>query len=93
MTDIILEIKKFISESWTNIFMEVCNAVVYIDHCAIECLHWYTAGKSYLTLKDAGAVAVYEIGMYHFRVSIYFMYILFTYFIYMYKFKNKKKHY
>lgn len=75
MTDIILEIKKFISESWTNIFMEVCNAVVYIDHCAIECLHWYTAGKSYLTLKDAGAAAVYEIGMYHFRVSIY---ILFT---------------
>ncbi|XP_016921753.2 sec1 family domain-containing protein 2 isoform X2 [Apis cerana] len=67
MTDIILEIKKFISESWTNIFMEVCNAIVYIDHCAIECLHWYTAGKSYLTLKDAGAVAVYEIGMYHFR--------------------------
>ncbi|KAG6798182.1 sec1 family domain-containing protein 2 isoform X1 [Apis mellifera caucasica] len=67
MTDIILEIKKFISESWTNIFMEVCNAVVYIDHCAIECLHWYTAGKSYLTLKDAGAAAVYEIGMYHFQ--------------------------
>lgn len=90
MTDIILEIKKFISESWTNIFMEVCNAIVYIDHCAIECLHWYTAGKSYLTLKDAGAVAVYEIGMYHFRVSIYiYIYILF---ISNYKFKNIYKY-
>ncbi|XP_017757296.1 PREDICTED: sec1 family domain-containing protein 2-like isoform X2 [Eufriesea mexicana] len=67
MTDIILEIRKFIAECWTNIFAEVCNSVVYIDHCAIECLHWYTAGKGYVTLKDAGAIAVYEFGMYHFR--------------------------
>ncbi|XP_068969221.1 sec1 family domain-containing protein 2-like isoform X1 [Bombus flavifrons] len=67
MTDIILEIKKLISEYWKNIFAEVCDAVVYVDHCAIECLHWYTAGKGYLALKDAGAVAVYEFGMYHFR--------------------------
>ncbi|KAF3427320.1 hypothetical protein E2986_00335 [Frieseomelitta varia] len=69
MTDIILEIKKLVSECWTNIFAEVCNAVVYIDHCAIECLHWHTAGKGYLALKDAGAVAVYEFGMYHFRYA------------------------
>ncbi|KAK1119372.1 hypothetical protein K0M31_013206 [Melipona bicolor] len=69
MTDIILEIQKLVSECWTNIFAEVCNAVVYIDHCAIECLHWHTAGKGYLALKDAGAVAVYEFGMYHFRYA------------------------
>ncbi|CAK9821674.1 Sec1 family domain-containing protein 2 [Anthophora retusa] len=67
MTDIIVEINKFISECWTSIFTEVYDAVVYIDHCAIECLHWYTASKGYLTLKNAGAVAVYEFGMYHFR--------------------------
>lgn len=71
MTEIILEIKKLISEYWKNIFAEVCDAVVYVDHCAIECLHWYTGGKGYLALKDAGAVAVYEFGMYHFRVGIY----------------------
>lgn len=69
MTDIISEIQKLVSECWTNIFAEVCNAVVYIDHCAIECLHWHTAGKGYLALKDAGAVAVYEFGMYHFRYA------------------------
>ncbi|KOC65885.1 Sec1 family domain-containing protein 2 [Habropoda laboriosa] len=67
MTDIIVEIKKFISECWTSIFTNVCDAVVYIDHCAIECLHWYTAGEGYLALKNAGAVAVYEFGMYHFQ--------------------------
>ncbi|KOX67720.1 Sec1 family domain-containing protein 2 [Melipona quadrifasciata] len=69
MTDVILEIQKLVSECWTNIFAEVCDAVVYIDHCAIECLHWHTAGKGYLALKDAGAVAVYEFGMYHFRYA------------------------
>ena len=83
MTDIILEIKKLVSECWTNIFQEVCNAVVYIDHCAIECLHWHTAGKGYLALKDAGAIAVYEFGMYHFRVSIYICLV--------YKITKKKK--
>lgn len=76
MTDIILEIRKFIAECWANIFTEVCNSVVYIDHCAIECLHWYTAGKGYVTLKDAGAIAVYEFGMYHFRVGIDILYTI-----------------
>lgn len=67
MTDITLKINKYISDCWANIFAEVCNAAVYIDYCAIECLHWYTAGKGYLALKDAGALAVYEFGMHHFR--------------------------
>nr|XP_012152239.1 PREDICTED: sec1 family domain-containing protein 2-like isoform X2 [Megachile rotundata] len=67
MTDIILETKNFISECWANIFAQVYDTVVYIDHAAIECLHWYTSGKGYLALKDAGAVAVYEFGMYQFQ--------------------------
>lgn len=70
MTDIIFEIKNFISECWANIFAEVYDTAVYMDHSAIECLHWYTAGKGYLTLKNAGAVAVYEFGMYQFQVSV-----------------------
>lgn len=69
MADIVSKIKKYISECWTNILIDARDAVVYIDHRAIECLHWYTAGKGYLTLKDAGAVAVYEFGMYHFQVG------------------------
>ncbi|XP_043254412.1 sec1 family domain-containing protein 2-like [Colletes gigas] len=67
MTDILFETRKFISECWESIFAEVRGTVVYIDHCAAECLHWYTAGKGYLALKDAGAIAVHELGMYHFR--------------------------
>ncbi|XP_053988357.1 sec1 family domain-containing protein 2-like isoform X1 [Hylaeus volcanicus] len=67
MTDILYETRKFISDCWANIFAEVCGTVVYIDNCAAECLHWYTAGKGYLALKDAGAIAVHELGMYHFR--------------------------
>ncbi|XP_076161243.1 sec1 family domain-containing protein 2 isoform X2 [Ptiloglossa arizonensis] len=46
---------------------QVCGTVVYIDHNASECLHWHTAGRGYLTLKDAGAIAIHELGMYHFR--------------------------
>ncbi|XP_029050219.1 sec1 family domain-containing protein 2-like [Osmia bicornis bicornis] len=67
MTDITFEVENFISECWANIFAEVYDTVVYMDHSAIECLHWYTAGKGYLTLKNAGAVAVYEFGMYQFQ--------------------------
>lgn len=76
MTDILYEMKKFISECWENIFAEVCGTVVYIDHNASECLHWHTAGRGYLTLKDAGAIAIHELGMYHFRVGTHNSYVI-----------------
>lgn len=68
MTRIIVETKRFVSECWANVFSEVRGTVVYLDRSAAECLHWCTGGKGYLALKDAGAVAVHELGMYHFRV-------------------------
>ncbi|XP_015435849.1 PREDICTED: sec1 family domain-containing protein 2-like isoform X2 [Dufourea novaeangliae] len=69
MTNLILEMKKFNSECWANIFTEVHGAVVYIDQYATECLHWYTAGKGYTALRNVGAIAVHELGMYHFLYS------------------------
>nr|XP_033321939.1 sec1 family domain-containing protein 2-like isoform X1 [Megalopta genalis] len=67
MTNIIFEMKKYNSKCWEAIFTEVRDAVVYIDQYATECLHWYAGGKGYMALKNAGAIAVHELGMYHFR--------------------------
>ncbi|XP_076674897.1 sec1 family domain-containing protein 2 isoform X2 [Andrena cerasifolii] len=67
MSDIVFEMRRFISECWANVLCQVGGTVVYIDHYAAECLHWYTNGKGFLVLKDAGAIAVHELDMYHFR--------------------------
>ncbi|XP_076654308.1 sec1 family domain-containing protein 2 [Halictus rubicundus] len=67
MTNIIFEMNKYNSECWETIFAEVRDAVVYIDRYATECLHWFAAGKGYMALKNAGAIAVHQLGMYHFR--------------------------
>ncbi|XP_076233263.1 sec1 family domain-containing protein 2 isoform X5 [Calliopsis andreniformis] len=67
MTDIVTETKNFISDCWERVFSEVCDTVVYIDQFASECLHWHTGGKGYLALRNAGAIAVHELGMYRFR--------------------------
>lgn len=69
MSDIVFEMRRFISECWANVLSQVGGTVVYIDHYAAECLHWYTNGKGFLVLKDAGAIAVHELDMYHFRVG------------------------
>lgn len=62
-------IRDLIDSSWRTVLAEVENAAVYIDHAAAESLHWYAAGKGYLVLKDAGAVAVQELAMYNFRYA------------------------
>jgi hypothetical protein len=62
------KLEQFLTESWQDIFSLVYESAVYIDHAATECLHWYTGGKAYSFLRNAGAVSVYELAMYNFRV-------------------------
>ncbi|KAH0951848.1 hypothetical protein HN011_000429 [Eciton burchellii] len=61
------KLEQFLTESWQDIFSLVYESAVYIDHAATECLHWYTGGKAYSFLRNAGAVSVYELAMYNFR--------------------------
>ncbi|RLU18374.1 hypothetical protein DMN91_008731 [Ooceraea biroi] len=60
-------LEQFLTDTWNDIVGLVHESAVYIDHAATECLHWYTSGKTYAFLKDAGAVSVYELAMYNFR--------------------------
>lgn len=61
-------LERFLVDTWHDIANLVRESAVYIDHAATECLHWHTGGRMYSFLKDAGAVSVYELTMYNFRV-------------------------
>lgn len=63
------DLEQFLTDTWFDTLHLVRESAVYIDHAATECLHWYTGGKTYSFLKNAGAVSVYELAMYNFRVS------------------------
>ncbi|XP_029162831.1 sec1 family domain-containing protein 2-like [Nylanderia fulva] len=60
-------LEQFLADTWQDVANLARESAVYIDHAATECLHWYTGGKMYSFLKDAGAVSVYELAMYNFR--------------------------
>lgn len=62
-------LEQFLTDTWHDIVGLVHESAVYIDHAATECLHWHTGGKAYSFLKDAGAISVFELAMYNFRVS------------------------
>lgn len=66
--EIVGDLEQFLADTWHDIANLVRESAVYIDHAAAECLHWNTGGKIYSFLKDAGAVSVYELAMYNFRV-------------------------
>lgn len=66
--EIVGDLEQFLADTWHDIANLVRESAVYIDHAATECLHWHTGGKTYSFLKDAGAVSVYELAMYNFRV-------------------------
>lgn len=66
--EIVGDLEQFLADSWHDIANLVRESAVYIDHAATECLHWHTSGNVYSFLKDAGAVSVYELAMYNFRV-------------------------
>lgn len=63
------DLEKFLTDTWLDVVHLVHESAVYIDHAATECLHWHTGGKTYSFFKDAGAISVYELAMYNFRVS------------------------
>lgn len=65
------EVEKFTHKCWKSIFVEVHEAVVFIDSTATECLHWHTGDQGYLALKNAGAFSVHELATYNLRVRIY----------------------
>ncbi|XP_066597073.1 sec1 family domain-containing protein 2-like [Prorops nasuta] len=56
---------QFVEGIWKDIFARVKEAAVYIDHEGIECLHWYTGDRSYLSLKKSGAIAIQELVTYN----------------------------
>jgi len=62
------DLEHFLADTWHDIAGFVSESAVYIDHASTECLHWHTGGKIYSFFKDAGAVSVYELAMYNFRV-------------------------
>ncbi|XP_070511572.1 sec1 family domain-containing protein 2 isoform X2 [Cardiocondyla obscurior] len=62
-------LKEFLNDTWNDIAGFVKDSVIYIDHAATECLHWYTSGNVYSFFKTAGAKAVYEQAMYNFRYA------------------------
>lgn len=62
------DLEQFLVDIWHDIAGFVSESAVYIDHAATECLHWHTGGKIYSFFKDVGAVSVYELDMYNFRV-------------------------
>jgi len=66
--EIVGNLEQFLADTWHDIANLVRESAVYIDHAATECLHWHTGGRIYSFLKDAGAVSVYELAMYNFRV-------------------------
>lgn len=61
------DLEQFLADTWQDIANLVRESVVYVDHAATECLHWYTGGRIYSFFKDAGAASVYELAMYNFR--------------------------
>ncbi|XP_043681338.1 sec1 family domain-containing protein 2-like isoform X1 [Vespula pensylvanica] len=61
------EVEKFTHKCWKSIFMEIHEAVVFIDSAATECLHWHTGDQGYLVLKTAGALSVHELATYNLR--------------------------
>ncbi|XP_047367224.1 sec1 family domain-containing protein 2-like isoform X1 [Vespa velutina] len=61
------EVEEFTHKCWKSIFMEVHEAVVFIDSAATECLHWHTGDQGYLVLKTAGAFSVHELATYSLR--------------------------
>lgn len=74
-------LEKFLADIWLNIATLLRESVVYIDHAAIECLHWYTGGTGYIFLKNAGAVAVYELAMYNSNVCVINKHMIFILYI------------
>jgi len=62
------DLEQFLADTWHDIAGFVSESAVYIDHASTECLHWHTGGEIYSFFKDAGAVSVYELAMYNFRV-------------------------
>lgn len=62
------DLEQFLLDTWHDIAGFVSESAVYIDHAATECLHWHTGGNIYSFFKDAGAVSIYELDMYNFRV-------------------------
>lgn len=72
-------LERFLADTWHDIANLVRESAVYIDHAATECLHWHTGGRMYSFLKDAGAVSVYELAMYNFRVRESIIFLSHTY--------------
>ena len=62
-------LQDFADTCWKDVFLEIRDAAVYIDHAAAECLHWYTGDKAYLTLKNAGTVSVHELSLFNLQVG------------------------
>lgn len=63
-------IKDFADNCWKDFFIQVNNAVVYVDNAAAECLHWYTGDKTINKLQHAGAIAVRGLSTHNFKVRI-----------------------
>ncbi|XP_015586357.1 sec1 family domain-containing protein 2 [Cephus cinctus] len=67
--DTVNQLQAFANTCWKDIFFQIRDAAVYIDHSAAECLHWYQGDKGFLLLKEAGAVSVHELAMYNFHYT------------------------
>ncbi|XP_034944941.1 sec1 family domain-containing protein 2-like [Chelonus insularis] len=61
------EISEFADACWQDVLSKIQGAAVYIDHPAIECLHWLKGDRSYLSLIAAGAHSVHEMAMFNFQ--------------------------
>lgn len=62
------DLNDFAHACWKDVFLEIRDAAVYIDHAAAECLHWYTGDKAHLSLKNAGAISVHELSLFNLQV-------------------------
>lgn len=62
------DIFEFSDACWSDVFLKIPGAAVYLDHAAAESLHWLKGDRAYLELMEAGAHSVHEIAMFTFQV-------------------------